>query len=73
MKTMKILVSGSRGLMGSEAVENFDRRGQTVIGVDNDMRRELFGPQGDTTWNLERLKTVTRHFVHHHLVIRDRR
>jgi len=50
MKT--ILVTGSSGLIGSEAVEHFDRQGHKVIGVDNNMRREFFGPPGDTLWRL---------------------
>jgi len=70
MKT--ILITGSSGLIGSEAVEHFDRQGHRVIGVDNNMRRLFFGPQGDTSWNLERLKSVTRNFAHHGLDIRDR-
>src|SRR5882762_3421413 len=53
----KILVTGSSGLIGSEAVEHFDRQGHQVIGIDNNMRRVFFGEQGDTTWNLERQKT----------------
>ncbi len=69
---MKILVTGSSGLIGSEAVEHFDRQGHTVVGVDNNMRREFFGPAGDTTWNLERLKRVTRNFVPCDVDIRDR-
>ena len=69
MKT--ILITGSSGLIGSEAVEHFDRQGHRVIGVDNNMRRVFFGPQGDTTWNLERLKRSTKHFTHHGLDIRD--
>src|SRR5690348_12744908 len=70
MKT--ILITGSSGLIGSEAVEHFDRQGHRVIGVDNNMRRLFFGPQGDTSWNLERLKTGTKNFLHHGLDIRDR-
>jgi CDP-paratose 2-epimerase len=67
-----ILVTGSSGLIGSEAVEYFDRRGHKVVGVDNNMRREFFGPAGDTLWNLERLKRVTRSFTHSAMDIRDR-
>ena len=70
MKT--ILITGSSGLIGSEAVEHFDREGHRVIGVDNNMRRLFFGPQGDTSWNLERLKTGTKNFIHRGLDIRDR-
>jgi CDP-paratose 2-epimerase len=70
MKT--ILVTGSSGLIGSEAVEHFDGRGHRVIGVDNNMRQVFFGAQGNTTWNLERLKRSTRNFQHVNLDIRDR-
>src|SRR5260370_12141087 len=69
---MKVLVTGSSGLVGSEAVEHFDRQGHEVVGVDNNMRRVFFGPAGDTLWNLERLKGVTKRFTHTALDIRDR-
>jgi CDP-paratose 2-epimerase len=69
---MKILVTGSSGLIGSEAVEYFDRQGHRVFGIDNNMRREFFGPQGDTIWNLRRLKEVARNFQHLEMDIRDR-
>ena len=69
---MKILVTGSSGLIGSEAVEYFDKHGHVVFGADNNMRREFFGPPGDTTWNLKRLQDVTSHFTHVALDIRDR-
>jgi len=68
---MKILVTGSSGLIGSEAVEHFDRQGHEVVGVDNNMRRVFFGPAGDTLWNLERLKAATKRFTHATLDIRD--
>ncbi len=72
MKQQNILVTGSSGLIGSEAVEYFDRQGHRVVGVDNNMRREFFGAGGDTTWNLERLKRGTKHFEPHSIDIRDR-
>ncbi len=72
MKQKNILVTGSSGLIGSEAVEYFDRQGHRVTGVDNNLRREFFGPGGDTTWNLTRLKRVTKHFEPHDIDIRDR-
>lgn len=67
-----VVVTGSSGLIGSEAVEYFDHRGWQVHGVDNNMRREFFGPDGDTTWNLARLRGATSRFTHHDLDIRDR-
>jgi len=70
---MKVLVTGSSGLIGSEAVQRFDRHGHEVVGVDNNMRRVFFGPAGDTLWNLERLKGATKRFTHVALDIRDGR
>ena len=72
MKTWNILVTGSSGLIGSEAAEYFDRQGHRVWGVDNNMRRVFFGPPGDTTWNLERLRGITKHFTPCDIDIRDR-
>lgn len=69
---MKVLVTGSSGLIGSEAVVHFDRLGHEIIGIDNNMRREFFGPQGDTLWNLDRLKKSTKRFIHMDLDIRHR-
>jgi CDP-paratose 2-epimerase len=66
------LVTGSSGLIGSEAVSFLDERGWTVHGVDNNMRRDFFGEHGDTTWNLERLRETTRRFEHHDVDVRDR-
>ena len=67
-----ILVTGSSGLIGSEAVEHFDRQGHAVTGIDNNLRQQFFGPAGDTTWNLRRLKEVTRRFTHVDVDIRWR-
>jgi CDP-paratose 2-epimerase len=72
MKPWNVLVTGSSGLVGSEAVEYFDRQGHPVTGIDNNMRREFFGPAGDTTWNLNRLKGATRNFSAIDLDLRDR-
>ena len=70
MKTL--LVTGSGGLIGSEVVSFFAGRGWKVHGVDNNMRQDFFGIGGDTTWNVERLKSVFAHYEHSHLDIRDR-
>jgi CDP-paratose 2-epimerase len=69
---MKILVTGSSGLIGSELVSFFDSRAERIVGVDNNMRADFFGPEGDTQWNLKRLSETTRHFSHYHLDVRDR-
>jgi CDP-paratose 2-epimerase len=72
LRPWSVLVTGSSGLIGSEAVEYFDRQGYKVTGVDNNMRAVFFGPQGDTLWNLRRLKNATRQFTAAELDIRDR-
>ena len=56
----KLLVTGSSGLIGSEVVAFFCQTGWEVHGMDNNMRKDFFGPQGDTAWNRQRLlKTYT--------------
>jgi CDP-paratose 2-epimerase len=69
---MKVLVTGSSGLIGSEAVSYFDARGARVYGIDNNFRADLFGPEGDTTRNLQRLRSTCKRFEHQALDIRDR-
>jgi len=68
----KLLVTGSSGLIGSEVVSHFDRLGWQVHGIDNNMRADFFGPQGDTRWNQYRLQATCRQFTHHELDVRDR-
>ncbi|MFT5432581.1 MAG: CDP-paratose 2-epimerase [Myxococcota bacterium] len=69
---MRVLVTGSSGLIGSEAVTFYDREGHEVVGADNNMRQEFFGPDGDTTWNRDRLLASTKQFRHTDLDIRNR-
>ncbi len=69
---MRILVTGSSGLIGSEVVSHFDGLGWEVHGIDNNMRADFFGPEGDTRWNQRRLQATCQSFRHHELDIRDR-
>ncbi len=72
MSDQRILVTGSNGLIGSEVVSHFDALGWDVIGVDNNMRRDFFGLEGDTRWNQRRLLASCRRFQHVELDIRNR-
>jgi len=68
----KMIVTGSSGLIGSEVVSFFAGQGWEIHGVDNNMRADFFGPQGDTRWNQERLKATFPNFHHNEIDIRDR-
>lgn len=50
------VISGSCGLVGSEAALWFGRLGITVLGIDNDMRSVFFGSEASTLWNRQRLQ-----------------
>lgn len=69
---MKILVTGSSGLIGSEVCFYFAGQGHSIHGVDNNQRAIFFGPQGDTTWRLKELQNSITSFSYHELDIRDR-
>ncbi len=69
--SMNVLVTGSSGLVGSEAVRFYDERGADVIGIDNNMRAMFFGPGGDTMWNLRHLQASTSRFTALDIDIRD--
>lgn len=73
MKGKKILVTGSAGLIGSEAVKFFCAKGFEVHGIDNNMRKYFFGPDGDTSWNRIKLIDEYRTYHHHTFDIRDER
>src|SRR5262245_19550351 len=65
------IVSGSSGLVGSEAVAFFCDKGFDVVGLDNDMRAYFFGSEASTVRNRERLRGAYRRFAHHDSDVRD--
>lgn len=69
---MRLLVTGSSGLIGSEVCLHFSNLGWEIHGVDNDQRAVFFGPQGDTRWNQKRLQRLIPGFIHHEMDIRNR-
>jgi CDP-paratose 2-epimerase len=67
-----VLITGSAGLIGSEAARFFARKGFQIVGVDNDMRAYYFGSQASTAWNLEELKKeLGKAYTHYSSDIRD--
>lgn len=49
------IITGSAGLIGSAAAHHFAQLGLDVVGIDNDMRRYFFGPDGTTIPNAFKL------------------
>src|SRR2546421_9841006 len=67
----KIIVTGSAGLIGSESARHFAAEGYRVIGIDNDMRSQFFGPEASTKKTRDELVETVRDYEHHDLDIRD--
>jgi CDP-paratose 2-epimerase len=65
------IISGSAGLVGSEAVAYFASQGMDVAGIDNGMRAEFFGPAASTRWMRDRLVTEIPRYTHYAADIRD--
>jgi CDP-paratose 2-epimerase len=65
------IITGSAGLIGSEAVEFFSKKFDTVIGIDNNMRAYFFGADGSTEWNRDRLQEQIPNYKHYKADIRN--
>jgi len=66
-----VIITGSAGLIGSEAVRFFSGLGMHVVGIDNDMRKVFFGEEASTAWNLNRLQKEVQNYEHYDIDIRD--
>ena len=67
------IITGSSGLIGSEAAAYFAACGLDIIGIDNDMRSRFFGAEASTAWKTEELQAnLGSHYRHYNLDIRDR-
>lgn len=66
------IVTGSAGLIGSEASRHFATQDLTVVGIDNDMRKEFFGEEASTSWQRKQLKEeLGDNYIHLDADIRD--
>ncbi|KOX23913.1 hypothetical protein ADK67_19140 [Saccharothrix sp. NRRL B-16348] len=65
-----VVVTGSAGLVGGEAVRALASRFDLVVGVDNGMRRHLFGPAGSVAENLAEVEGIPN-YRHHRVDVRD--
>jgi CDP-paratose 2-epimerase len=72
MGSTTVIVTGSGGLVGSEASRHFARAGYKVVGIDNDMRRQFFGASASTARVTAQLKAELQDcFVSEHVDIRS--
>src|SRR6185503_21284665 len=69
MKTA--IITGSAGLIGSEASKFFDEKGFKIVGIDNDMRSYFFGNSASTNWNKLKLEQNLGNYTHHNIDIRN--
>lgn len=65
------IVTGSAGLIGSEACKFFHEKGFTIVGIDNDMRSYFFGQDASTNWNKLELEKKLKNYIHEACDIRD--
>jgi len=66
-----VLVTGSSGLIGSEACRHFHNLGHDVVGIDNNLRAYFFGEESGTAHNRAKLVTELPRYTHHDFDIRD--
>jgi CDP-paratose 2-epimerase len=65
------IITGSAGLIGSEAARFFSSRNYLVVGIDNDMRRVFFGDEASTRPVQESLIQSLPNYIHYNADIRD--
>src|SRR3989449_5947499 len=65
------IITGSAGLIGSEAASFLHDKGMSIVGIDNDLRSYFFGTEASTTWKTEELKSRLRNYRHWSIDIRD--
>ena len=65
------IITGSAGLIGSQACDFFHKKGFHIIGIDNDMRSYFFGSDASTKNSSESLVKNLKNYEHHNIDIRD--
>ena len=66
-----VLITGSCGLVGSEAVNFFASKGFDVIGIDNNSRLKFFGKDGDISWVKKNLIKSNKNYIHKNIDIKN--
>lgn len=71
MNNKTVVITGSGGLIGSQACDFFHEKGYKIIGIDNDMRSYFFGEEASTKQSNENLKKTLKNYIHYNLDIRS--
>ncbi len=66
------IITGSAGLIGSEAVSFFSEKFDLIVGIDNNFRARFFGEEASVEWNRKRIEESTPNYKHYHIDIRDK-
>ena len=66
-----LIITGSAGLIGSEAVEFYSDKFDLIVGIDNNQREYFFGKGASVEWNNNRLKTKYANYKHFAIDIRN--
>ncbi len=69
MKT--VIITGSAGLIGSQACDFFHNKGYKIIGIDNDMRSYFFGDAASTKQSSKSLVSKLENYEHYNIDIRN--
>lgn len=65
-----VIITGSAGLVGTEASKFLAKKGFRVIGIDNDMRKYFFGEEASTVKQKEQLEKELVYYHHYNTDIR---
>src|SRR4051794_41482561 len=66
-----VVITGAGGLVGGASARAFADRADRIIGLDNDMRAQFFGPDASTRWSVERLEHDLPNFEARDVDVRD--
>ena len=66
-----VIITGSNGLVGSEAVNFFSKKGFKVLGIDNNLRKFFFGSDGSTSWLKKKIIKENSKYKHFNADIRN--
>ena len=66
-----VIITGSCGLVGSESVKFFSEKGFDVVGIDNNLRKQFFGKDGDISWIKSHLIRNHKNYKHYNSDIRN--